>query len=172
MMLVRMEIPVGTIAYDGNYFSLRIDDHSKEFVYAGNEVLTVPLTAEGEVIFNIEPSPAFGVSVLVLSGGETTADESHSETAGRELREEVGYAPGRLHFLGEIRPYSKYLTVRSFVYLARDLVPGKLKGDEDYEIPTRRVPLASFENLIADGYLQDARVIAALYMARSFLQQE
>lgn len=105
-----------------------------------------------------------------MPGGSIEPMEAHEATAARELQEEIGYSPGRLDFLGELRPFSKYLTVRSFVYLARDLTPGRLKGDEDYTITCEQVPLASFERLIARGHLLDARVIAALYMARSFLQ--
>lgn len=158
--------------YQGEYFSIRVDEHGDEYVKAGNEVLVVALTETSEVILSLEPAPAFGEAVLILPGGKTEPDEEHSETAGRELREEIGYAPGKLDFLGEIRPFSKYLTVRSFVYLARDLKPDKLAGDEDYEIQTVTVPLASFENLLAGQRLFDARAIAGLYMARSFLQRE
>ena len=64
------------------------------------------------------------------------------------------------------------LTVRTFVYLARDLVPSRLAGDETYTIDVERVPLASFESLIASGRLMDARVVAALYLARAFLGAE
>lgn len=74
--------------------------------------------------------------------------------------------------MGELRPFSKYLTVHSFVYLARDLTPSHLAGDEDYAINVERVPLASFEALIAVSRLFDARVIAALYMACGFLEGE
>lgn len=162
---------MGTIVYDGNYFSLRVDDAGREFAQTGNEVLVVPLTSENEIILTIEASPAFGEQILLLPGGKTTQDENHDETAGRELREKIGYAPGRLDYLGEIRPYAKYLATRSFVYLARDLARHNLAGDEEYEVRTRRVSLASFESLIADAYLQDARVIAALFMARSFVQK-
>ncbi len=162
---------MGTIAYEGNYFSLRINDQGKEFIYMGNEVLTVPITAQKEVILIQEPSAAFGIPVLVLSGGMSSADENHSETAIRELREEIGYAAKRLDYLGELHPYSKYFTVRSFVYLAQDLIPSKLAGEHNEVEQIQHVPLAQFEQLIADGYLQDARVIAALYMARSFLER-
>lgn len=42
-------------------------------------------------------------------------------------------------------------------------------GDEDYEIGIERVPLDGFEAAIADGRLNDARVVAGLYLARGFL---
>lgn len=159
--------------YQGEYFSILTDADGIEFVRSGDEVLVVPLTAQGEVVLTIEPAPAFdGEQVLVLPGGETEPDEPHAETANRELQEEIGFKAGRLDFLGELRPFAKYLTVRSFVYLARDLSAGRLAGDENYEIGVEHVPLFDFESLIIAGRLRDARTIAALYLARSFLSRQ
>jgi hypothetical protein len=92
--------------------------------------------------------------------------------ANRELQEEVGYRADRLDFLGELRPWSKYLAVRTRVYLARDLRESALPGDEAYEIGVERVPLAAFEALVDQGRLRDARAIAALHLARRFLEDE
>ena len=158
--------------HQGEYFSICLDADGNEFVCTGEEVLAVPLTAAGEVLLTIEPSPAFGEPTLILPGGQTEPDEPQDETANRELQEEIGYRAGRLEFLGELRPFSKYLTVRSFVYLARDLMASRLKGDEGYEIGVEHVPFSNFEPLIVSGRLRDARVIAALYLARSLLESE
>jgi len=158
-------------AYQGDYFSIHLDAGGIEYVRAGDEVLVIPLTATGDVLLTLEPSAAFGKPALILPGGETEAGEPHAETANRELQEEIGYKARQLDYLGELRPYSKYLAVRSFVYLARDLTPSQLEGDEDYAITVEQAPLATFERLIAAGRLLDARVIAALYLARSFLNR-
>jgi ADP-ribose diphosphatase len=136
-----------------------------------NEVLIVPFTSQGEVIMTIEPSAAFGELTLVLPGGAVEPDETHEQTALRELQEEIGYTAERLNFLSEVRPFSKYIALQSFIYLARELVPSKLQGDEDYPILVEQVPLKNFECLITSGRLLDARVIAALFMTRSFLDR-
>jgi 8-oxo-dGTP pyrophosphatase MutT (NUDIX family) len=135
---------MGETTDQGDYFSIHLDADGIEFVRTG-EVLIIPLTAEGQVILTLEPSAAFGQPTLILPGGETEPGEPHAETANRELQEEIGYQAGRLDFLGELRPYSKYLTVRSFVYLARELTPSRLKGDEEYEISVEQVLLEKFE---------------------------
>jgi ADP compounds hydrolase len=165
-------MPAGKSVYQGDYFSIDIDSNGTEFVRTGAEVLIVPLTEGGDIILSIEPAPAFsGEPTLILPGGEVEPNEPQAETANRELQEEIGYRAGRLDFLGELRPFSKYLTVRSFVFLARALIPSKLAGDEDYEVGVERVLLSDFESLIANGRLHDARVIAALYMAREFVKR-
>ncbi len=160
------------VLFSTHYFSFEQDSHGVGFVRGGNEVLVVPLAENSDVILAVEPSAAFGQPALVLPGGETEANESLIETASRELQEEIGFKAGQIDSLGEVRPFSKYLTVRSFLYLARDLTASRLEGDENYTIHVERVPLAGFEVLIRNGRLLDARVIAALYLARDFIAQE
>ena len=159
-----------TILHQSHWFSIRADPDGTEYlVSSGDEVLVVPLTDTGEVILISEPAPAFGELALIVPTGETSPNLAHVETANRELQEEIGYRSSYLAFLGELRPWSKYLAVRTYVYLARKLTPSSLPGDEDYEIHAERVPLHRFEELVIDGRLTDARVIAALYLTRRFL---
>ena len=159
--------------YQGDYFSIRTDKHGTEYVASrGDEVLVVPVTSENEIILTIEPSPAFNELVLILPGGEVEAGVLHDELANRELQEEIGYAAGRVDFMAELRPFSKYLAVSSFVYLARDLTPASREGDEPYDIRTERVSMDTFGMLIASGRLRDARTIAALFLAKTHLAME
>ena len=154
---------------DNPYFSVGRDDHDTLFIRCGDEVMTIPIDEQRNVLLAVEPAPAFGQDVWVFSGGTIEPGESHAITANRELQEELGYAANRLDYLGEIWPWSKYLTVRSHLFLARDLVASSLTGDEEYPIGVARVPLATFETYIASGHVRDARVIAGLYLARAYL---
>lgn len=147
-------------------------DISVHYIRAKDEALIVPLTDDGEVLFTIEPAPALGQDVLILPGGEVETDEYSLDTANRELQEEIGFRADRLDYLTSLAPWSKYLTTQSHLFLARGLTPSQLNGDETYEISVYRHPLATFERLIADGNLFDARVIAALYLAHRFLLWE
>lgn len=161
---------MGRTLYSSRYFSFVEGDHG-EFVKSGDEVLVVPIDDDGNVILTIEPSTAFGEPVLIIPGGETEDGEEILATGNREMQEEIGYAAETLTFLGELRPFSKYLHVRSYVVLARDLKEQRLEGDEGYTIEQERVPLDDFETLIDEGRLKDARVIAALYLARRSLNR-
>ncbi len=155
------------------WLSLIQDDDDTVYVHSGDGVMIVPLTAHGNVILITEPSPAFGGEpTLVLPGGEVEADEPTAETANRELQEEIGFRAARLDLLGELRPWSKYLHMRLEVYLARRLTPATLQGDEPYTIGVEACPLAAFEALIEAGRLRDSSAIAALYLARRFLEKE
>lgn len=153
------------------YFAWGHDSHNTRFVQCPDEVLAIPIDDAGRILLAVEPSPAFGQDVWVFPGGAVELGESPEATANRELREELGFAAGRLDYLGEVWPWSKYLSVRSRIYLARDLVKSPLNGDEDYEIRVVPVPFAEFDVFISDGHIRDARVISGLYLVRSFLQQ-
>jgi len=157
--------------FQDDYYSIYTHGQRIDHIHVRSEALVVPLTHQREVILTIEPSAAFGEPTLVLPGGVTESDETHEQTALRELQEEIGYTAERLDFLGEVRPFSKYIALQSFIYLARKLEPSKLQGDENYPILVERVPLKNFERLITSGRLLDARIIAALFMTRSFLER-
>src|SRR5690349_535857 len=134
--------------------------------------MVVALTAKGEVLLQTEFSPAYDRPVYYLPGGGIEEGETALESADRELQEEAGYKAERLDYLGELYPFMKYLHGCFHLFLARDLTPNKLQGDETTEIIVKPIPFADFEQLIADGRLQDSNVITALYMARNFLAKE
>jgi ADP-ribose diphosphatase len=159
------------IIFDHPYFTIREDSNGNGYVQGGDNALVVALTPRGEVFLVAEPSPAFHDETLVLPGGEISAGEQPAQTANRELQEEIGYKAGKLVHLGQIRGDAKYNTQCVHIFLALDLRPSRLAGDEPYKMRVGRVPLANFEQLIASGKLTDANSIAALYMAQSYLRR-
>jgi 8-oxo-dGTP pyrophosphatase MutT (NUDIX family) len=153
------------------YVTLMAGDDGVGFVHCGDGVLVVPLTSEGDVLLAVERSAAFGRELLLLPGGSVEEGEPMEETANRELQEEIGWRALRLDYLGELTPF-KYLTSRQFVFLARDLEPHKLAGDEVYPVGTYSVALESVLDLVAQGELHDAPTIAALCLAQRRLAWE
>ncbi|MGO8946310.1 MAG: NUDIX domain-containing protein [Ktedonobacterales bacterium] len=150
-----------------DYFSLKTDQEGEAFIQSFDEVLTLAIDASDAVLFGVEPSPAFGGEpVLILPGGTVKHEEALGDTANRELQEEVGYRAESLIYLGEVRPWSKYLSVRTHLYLGRELQANKLPGDELTSVGIERIPLAELDSLVTSGRLRDARAIAAVYMAR------
>jgi 8-oxo-dGTP pyrophosphatase MutT (NUDIX family) len=142
------------------------------YVESGDGVMCVPVTAEGNVLFILEPNAYNGEFSLYLAAGKVEDGEDFAECANRELQEEAGVKAGRLELLATVRPWFKYLDSKLTVFLARDLLPSKLDGDEGYAIEISYLPLATFEEQIAAGRLVDSSVIAALYLARTKLASE
>lgn len=156
------------------WMTLNASDGGNPFISMTPEdgALVVAVTHQDEVLLTVERSPAYQQEVLYLPGGGIEAGEAAAESANRELQEEVGFKALRLDYVGEIAPFVKYMRGKFFVYLARDMQPSKLEGDEGYDIRVERMPLADLDAWVAGGRLLDACVIAALYMARAFLANE
>jgi ADP-ribose diphosphatase len=156
------------------WMTLNASDGGNPFVTMTPEdgALVVALTDQDEVLITVERSPAYQSEVRYLPGGGTEAGEDAAESANRELQEEAGFKAARLDYIGVVAPFIKYLRGKLLVYVARDLQPSKLDGDEGYDIGVERIPLRDLDQWIADGRLQDACVISALYMARAFLEKE
>lgn len=157
------------LLYKGKYFSLIKGQDGNEIIQARNEVVVVPVTENRNVILIREPSSAFAKTVLILPGGSINDDELPHETANRELQEEISYRAEQIEFLGELRAFSKYVEITTSVYLGRRLKENSLEKDEIYDIIQQLEPLDNFERLIETGELMDARVIAALFMARNYI---
>jgi ADP-ribose diphosphatase len=153
---------------------IREDKHGTPFfdMTPADGTMVVALTAAGDIVLQTEFSPAYDRFVYYLPGGAIDPGESAAESANRELQEEAGFKAARLDYLGAFYPFMKYMRGCFQVFLARDLTPSKLQGDETTEISVKPIPFADFEQLIADGRLQDSSVITALFMARSFLAKE
>lgn len=132
--------------------------------------IIVPLTKDGQILFVREYSTAHDEYRLDLPGGKIEPDDTPSDTAIKELQEEIGYKPGKLDELGMLTISPGYITQKSHIFLARELVKSKLEGDEEEELEIVEYPFEKFEELIESGELNEARAIAALYLARKFLK--
>lgn len=160
------------VLYADQYFAVEENSEGYGYLRSGDEVLVVPMLEDGRLVLTVEPSPAFGELTLILPGGEVEEGETHANTANRELQEEVGLRANRLDFLGELRPWSKYLRVRTYVLLGRELVPSRLAADEGYEIQTLYMRIDETLESVRAGKLRDSRVIAAIALAREVLLSE
>lgn len=146
--------------------------HGEPFIREhGGGALIVPITASGEVLLVMEPAVASGVPVFWLPAGAVEPGESPVEAANRELQEEVGFKAGQLDLLAELHPLARHAEWSLYAVLARDLSPCRLPGDEPHEIRIEPVPLCRFEELVDAGRLHDSNCIAALFLARRFLER-
>ena len=109
---------------------------------------------------------------LGLVKGRLDAGETILQGAQRELREEIGFAARNLIELTELSLAPGYMTHVTHVVLARDLYPAKLVGDEPEELEVVPWPLSDLHQLVQRPDCTEGRSIAALYIARDYLQKE
>ena len=109
---------------------------------------------------------------LGLVKGRLEAGETILQGAQRELREEIGFAARDLIELTALSLAPGYMTHVTHVVLARDLYPAKLDGDEPEELEIVPWPLSDLHQLVQRPDCTEGRSIAALYIARDYLQKE
>lgn len=152
-------------------------DSGKEATYEiiegrGDSTMVIPFLNEDTVLFVREYHAAQDEYQLGLCKGGIKEGKTPEETAILELQEEVGYYAERLDKLGVFTIMPGYLADKTHLFLARELSPSKLQGDEMEELEVVPYSFSRFEELIDKGEIKEARVISALYLTRRFLEKE
>ena len=135
-------------------------------------VIVVPMIDDSTVLLVSEYAAGLHHYELGLVKGRLEAGESVLEGAERELKEEAGYGAHDLTELTALSLAPGYMTHMTHVVLARDLYAEKLQGDEPEELEIVPWPLADLHTLVHRPECTEGRSIAALYIARDYLQQE
>ena len=135
-------------------------------------VIVVPMLDTDTVLLVSEYAAGLHHYELGLVKGRLEAGETVLEGAQRELKEEAGYGANSLLELTALSLAPGYMTHITHVVLARDLYPEKLPGDEPEELEIVPWPIADLHTLVQRPDCTEGRSIAALYIARDYLQQE
>jgi len=159
--------------YRGRAFNVRRDvvrapegkEMHLDIVEHTGAVTVMPLDAEGQVWFVRQYRHASGQMLLELPAGTLEAGEDPAECAAREIREETGMAAGKLEKLGSFFLAPGYSTEYMHVYLAQDLSPDPLPGDEDEFLTIEKIALKEVAGMVARNEIQDAKSLAVFCLA-------
>ena len=164
------ELTDSETVFDGRLFDLRLDTlrapeghrFQREMVYHGGAVCMIPVDGEGRLLLVEQYRHGARTRLLEIPAGTLEPGEDPSETAARELREEVGMRASRVESLGGFWIAPSYATEYLHLFLCTDLTPDPLPGDEDEDIEV--VPLTRDEALAAvdSGRIIDAKSIAGI----------
>ena len=172
-----IEVIARETIYHGHAFDVRRDEvrfenqniaHLDIIEHVG-AVTIIPVDHSGRILFVRQYRHAIGKELLELPAGTLDPGEMPENCALREIREETGYAAGKLTKIGEFFLAPGYSTEYMTVYLATDLHPSPLPGDVDEFISIEPVSTEQAYDLALNGGLQDGKSLAALLLARSYL---
>ncbi|MBV6392149.1 MAG: ADP-ribose pyrophosphatase [Anaerolineales bacterium] len=141
-----------------------------EIVEHGGSVVIVPVDAEGNLLFVRQYRHAANIDMLELPAGTRDGDEPFEECAAREIREETGMEAGTLKHIGSFYLAPGYSTEYMGVFLATDLRHNPLEADEDEFLSVEKIPIRKAFEMAERGEVPDAKSLAALLMARSFME--
>jgi ADP-ribose diphosphatase len=132
-------------------------------------VIVVAINDENELLLIREYAAGFHELQLTLPKGATEGNESVTEAANRELKEEVGYGARRLTHLKRMNISPGHMGFTINVVLAQDLYAERLQGDEPEPPEVVPWPYAKLDELLVDDQFDEARAIAALALVRLHL---
>ncbi|VUD67524.1 ADP compounds hydrolase NudE [Thalassocella blandensis] len=146
-------------------------ERTYEYLTSGKlgAVIIVPMLDDDTVLLVEE----FGIGLnryeWGLPKGKVDEGETLTQAANRELKEEAGYGARDLILLKCLSQSPNYMQHRTQIVLARDLYPEKLEGDEPEPMSVKAMPINDIAAIAAMENVTEARTIAALYLARDWL---
>jgi ADP-ribose pyrophosphatase len=160
------------IVFTGRLLTLRIDsvrlpdgrEGTREVIQHPGAVAMVPLIGDDVILVRQWRQP-LARELLEIPAGTLNPGESHEACADRELREEIGYAPGGLTKLAAVALAPGYSTEILQIYLAEDLTPSRASQDADELVLAERMPLAEAVRLAQSGGIDDAKTVVGILLA-------
>ena len=137
-----------------------------------NAVMMVPITEQGDILLVREYAAGTERYELGFPKGLIDQGETPDEAAVRELKEEIGFGARKLTPLKEVILAPSYFSSKMTLFIAEDLYPEQLEGDEPEPLDIVRWPLAQGEELLTHLDFCEARSITALLLALRLLQQQ
>lgn len=152
-------------------FSNGVERSYERLVPGGSgAVMMVPINDKGEVLLIKE----YGVGIegysLTLPKGAVDMGETLEQAANRELKEEISFGAKQLHYLKNLSLSPSYIKSGIDVFIALDLYPAFLQGDEPEPLEVVAWPLDDIDALVMRDDFAESRAIAALYMAKNWLE--
>ncbi len=168
------------VLLQGRVFKIRRDtlkapdgrEAKYDIIEHGGSVVIVPIDNDGNLLFVRQYRHAAGLELLELPAGTRDGDEPYEECAAREIREETGMEAGTLQRVGDFYLAPGYSSEFMAVFLATDLKPNPLPGDDDEFLQLEKIPVKDVDAMFARGDMPDAKSLAAWLLAKPFLENK
>jgi ADP-ribose pyrophosphatase len=163
--------------YNGRAFSVRRDHLltpsgntvKYDIIEHIGSVSIVPVDENGQIYFVRQYRHAAQMDLLELPAGTLEPGEPPEEAALREIREEIGMAAQTIREIGSFYLAPGYSTELMRVFLASGLTHDPLDPDADEYLSVEKLPVVAALQLAESGQMQDAKSMAALFLARPYL---
>lgn len=127
-------------------------------------VLIVPFYDDDTLLLIREYAAGTHSYQLGFPKGLIDPGETPELAANRELKEEVGFGAHCLHKLKKVVMAPSYFNSEMTLFMATDLYPENLEGDEPEPLEVVKWPLSKVGELLMRDDFQEARSISALLL--------
>ena len=134
-------------------------------------IAVVPVNPEGKLVLIRQYRYATGGIIVEIPAGNMDREGEEVEACvQRELAEEVGFQAGRLIRLFEGYLVPGYCNEYMYFYIALDLHPASLPGDEDEYIRVMTASFAEARQMIREKQIIDVKTALGIQMAGEYLK--
>lgn len=135
-------------------------------------VLIVPFFDKDTILLIREYAAGTHSYELGFPKGLIDPGETPDIAANRELKEEVGFGANTLQKLKKVTMSPSYFNSEMTLFMAFDLYPEKLPGDEPEPLQIIKWPLNKADELLTREDFQEARSISALLLTLKALRED
>ncbi len=156
--------------FEGRVFNVRSDrlrypdgsEHRVDVVEHGTSLAIVASPAPNELVLVRQYRHPARSMLWEIPAGTAEAGEAPRDGARRELREETGYAAGRIRQIGSLWMTPGFCSEVMHFFYADELVAGEPAFDDDERIEVSTFSYQAARRLVAKG-TADAKTVLALF---------
>ncbi len=127
-------------------------------------VMIVPLLDKDTMLLVREYCAGTHSYQLGFPKGLIDPGETAEHAANRELKEEIFYGSRQLKKVSQLMMAPAFFNAQMDIFLATDLYPSQLVGDEPEPLELVSWPISDYKNLLQQEDFNEARSIAALML--------
>lgn len=158
------------VVFEGRAIKLRVDTvetadrrtTTREIVEHAACICVIAVDDDDNVLLVKQFRKPLEKELLEIPAGGIDDGEDAEAAVVREMQEETGWRPRKLERLCGFYSSPGFCDEYLHLYLATDLVTGRLFAEDTASIELVRVPMARIPELIASAKIEDAKSIAGL----------